>query len=102
MSEFSRRDILRCLALGGAVVAGELWIPGQRVISIPNAGLALTAAEWVSLIHADMSRVFDIAYAKYQDVFVACYQEGGAIRSVVSKDGIDWEHIKHKDLFVDA
>jgi hypothetical protein len=31
-----RRDILRALALGGAVVAGELWIPGKRLISIPS------------------------------------------------------------------
>jgi len=33
---YSRREFLRCLALGGAVVAGELWIPGQRVISLPD------------------------------------------------------------------
>lgn len=32
----SRRDLLRTLALGGAVVAGELWIPGQKLISIPS------------------------------------------------------------------
>lgn len=32
----NRRDILRAIALGGGIVAGELWIPGQRVISIPR------------------------------------------------------------------
>lgn len=32
----NRRDILRAMALGGGVVAGELWIPGQRVFSIPT------------------------------------------------------------------
>lgn len=32
----NRRDVLRAIALGGGVVAGELWIPGQRVISIPK------------------------------------------------------------------
>lgn len=38
----NRRDILRAIALGGGVVAGELWIPGQRVVSIPS-GLSLNA-----------------------------------------------------------
>lgn len=32
----SRRSFLRGLALGGAVIAGELWIPGAKVISIPK------------------------------------------------------------------
>ncbi len=31
----NRRELLLGLAAGGAVVAGELWIPGQRLISIP-------------------------------------------------------------------
>ncbi len=34
--QYSRREMLRALALGGAVVAGELWIPGQKLISIPS------------------------------------------------------------------
>ncbi len=33
----NRRELLRGLALGGAVIAGELWIPGKRLISIPKA-----------------------------------------------------------------
>lgn len=32
----NRRDILRAMALGGGVVAGELWIPGRRAFSIPR------------------------------------------------------------------
>lgn len=32
----NRRDVLRAMALGGGIVAGELWIPGQRLISIPK------------------------------------------------------------------
>ncbi len=102
MSEFSRREVLRAMALGGAVVAGELWIPGQTLISIPNAGVVLTRGEWGSLLGAEMNRVFDIQYRKFQDVYVACYQDGGAMKSVVSDDGINWEHIKHQDLYVDA
>jgi hypothetical protein len=32
-----RRSFLRGLALGGVAVAGELWIPGQKLISIPKS-----------------------------------------------------------------
>ena len=41
MTNFTRRDLMKCLAAGGAVVVGELWIPGQRLISIPK-----TMTEW--------------------------------------------------------
>ena len=33
---FSRREFLAALAAGVAVVAGELWIPGQKTIFIPS------------------------------------------------------------------
>ena len=33
---FSRREFLAAMMAGGAVVAGELWIPGQKLISIPS------------------------------------------------------------------
>ena len=33
----TRRDLLRCLALGGMVVAGELWIPGAKKIFISSS-----------------------------------------------------------------
>ena len=32
----SRRDILRAIALGGGLVAGELWTPGAKLISLPS------------------------------------------------------------------
>ena len=32
---YTRRELLRCLALGGMVVAGGLWLPGQTKIFIP-------------------------------------------------------------------
>lgn len=35
-SGIDRRTFLRGLALGGAVIAGEMWIPGAKVISIPK------------------------------------------------------------------
>lgn len=34
-----RRQLLKGLAAGGLIVAGELWIPGQKLISIPKRGL---------------------------------------------------------------
>lgn len=42
----SRRDILRAMALGGGIVAGELWVPGARVISIPSDDV-LSRFRWV-------------------------------------------------------
>ncbi len=32
----NRRELLACLAAGGVVVAGELWMPGRKLISIPS------------------------------------------------------------------
>ena len=32
----NRRELLACLAAGGTVVAGELWFPGAKLISIPK------------------------------------------------------------------
>ena len=32
---YTRRDLLKYLAAGGMVVAGELWIPGQTKIFLP-------------------------------------------------------------------
>lgn len=37
--QYSRRQILRAFALGGGLIAGELWVPGARLISIPSAGV---------------------------------------------------------------
>ena len=34
---FSRREFLAAMAAGGLVVAGELWIPGQKLISIARS-----------------------------------------------------------------
>lgn len=32
----SRRQFFAALAAGGTVVAGELWVPGRKLISIPK------------------------------------------------------------------
>lgn len=36
MGSFSRREFMAAMAAGGAVIAGDLWIPGEKVISIPK------------------------------------------------------------------
>lgn len=32
----SRRELLRAIALGGGIVAGELWVPGARKMFLPS------------------------------------------------------------------
>ena len=56
MTKFSRRELLKCLAAGGAVVAGELWVPGARTIFIPSHSLDESSGRWVSLNIDDFSR----------------------------------------------
>ena len=36
----NRRELLLGLAAGGTVIAGELWFPGKKLISIPKPSLA--------------------------------------------------------------
>lgn len=33
---FSRRELLKAFAAGGLVIAGKLWLPGDKLISIPS------------------------------------------------------------------
>lgn len=33
---YTRREIMACLAAGGLIVGGKLWTPGQKLISIPR------------------------------------------------------------------
>ena len=34
----NRRQLLKALAAGGVLTASGLWMPGQKLISIPKAG----------------------------------------------------------------
>lgn len=34
--EMTRRQFLAAMLAGGVVVAGELWVPGRKLISIPK------------------------------------------------------------------
>jgi len=61
----NRRELLKGLAAGGIFVAGELWIPGQKLISIPKA------AQGFRPIDLTMPR-----NAMVGDLLIACYGNG--------------------------
>jgi hypothetical protein len=72
-----RREFLRGLALGGVVVAGELWIPGQKLISIPkisnpydqvavfSRGRIMTAAAFRAILLKELNETFKDVYSAY-------------------------------------
>ena len=57
---YSRREILRAIMLGGGIIAGELWWPGQKLISIPSTEevLRYTAMERYSYGYTDGRAAF--------------------------------------------
>ena len=63
--QYSRRQILRAIALGGGFIAGELWWPGRKLISIPTTDevLRYTATERYSHAWVD-ERAFGLAQVK--------------------------------------
>jgi len=65
VKQFSRREILRAMMLGGGVIAGELWWPGQKLISIPSTEevVKYTATERYSHGWVD-ERAFGMAHVK--------------------------------------
>ena len=97
MSEFSRRDVLRAFALGGAVVAGELWIPGRVLISLPSPRLPPTEDELERAVAKFL--LHDAEVIRYKNLWIAASQNGGAL---LSKDGIHWEAIHPTKLFRDG
>lgn len=64
--QYSRREILSAIMLGGGVIAGELWWPGQKLISIPTTDevLRYTATERYSHGWTDPRGGFGLAQAK--------------------------------------
>ncbi len=50
VNKLSRRDLFKALAAGAVMTAGGLWLPGQKLISIP---------EMVSLTLADKIDIFE-------------------------------------------
>lgn len=89
---FTRRQILRAVALGGGLIAGELWWPGRTLISIPT----VYAGDFIGLSVQQMTdHAFNVAYAAREQVFVACHSEHGAL---VSPDGVWWKSIRYSDV----
>lgn len=50
---FSRREFMKAVMAGGAVIAGELWVPGAKLISIPRE-LVLPSRPRFLVVGADM------------------------------------------------
>jgi hypothetical protein len=83
---------MRAFALGGMFVAGTLWIPGQRLISIPK--LRGTMEELEQIVARFLLN--DAEVIRYRDLWIAASLEGGAL---LSKDGIHWEGIAPTELY---
>lgn len=82
----SRRQFLQALALGGAVIAGEIWIPGQRLISIPRPAWPWTANP--AMLLADFYQTFEEFQNAWEIVDgspVITFPEGGG--GVLRVDG---------------
>lgn len=43
---FNRRELLKAIGLGGGVIAGELWVPGQRKVFMPSGNIATERWQW--------------------------------------------------------
>lgn len=113
--EYSRREILRAFALGGAVVAGELWIPGQRLISIPKypidpqiplygvtpqkVSAIMTRAEFRELMQSSLNEAFDEVYADRRDPFD---DKWAAIKITLDEESsqISMKGITHEEMYV--
>jgi hypothetical protein len=85
---------MRALALGGAVVAGELWIPGRVLISLPSPRPFPTEDELDRAVARFL--LHDSEIIRYKELWIAASQNGGAL---LSKDGIHWEAIHPTELY---
>lgn len=67
-----RRDFLKMLMAGAVVVAaGELWVPDQKLISIPSGKIytgsgIMTRADFRKHLQEGLNAVFDEEYRRYQ------------------------------------
>ncbi len=85
---YSRRQILRALALGGGVIVGELWWPGQKLISIPQGTeLRYKATEHYGFGYTDIraSEMFGLAVAKPEGQSV--------LYDPVVAQRVEWSHL---------
>ncbi len=65
--KYSRREILRAFALGGSFIAGKLWIPGQKLISIPASGGVIKPCASTYLYDAVQACMWNGVYPEFED-----------------------------------
>lgn len=106
--QFSRRDILRAIALGGGVVAGELWWPGKQLISIASEPV------WVdpfglAPIKAEGARVLYDPALNEDNLEQMCIELANSMRHTMdqaavkvfhNRDGIQLRSISHREMYV--
>lgn len=78
--QYSRREILRAMMLGGGLIAGELWWPGKTLISIPEEQGPLVYKATMRFSHGwvDERNVFGLAPIKPEGG-VVMYDEGQSV-----------------------
>lgn len=121
MSNHSRREILRAFALGGMFVAGELWIPGKRFISIPKVapvfpegwvvaeeiiepgqvGISsgvMTRAEFQAMMRDSLNDVFQEVYGYGQ-----LHPKWAAVKVIVDEENgeLGMKGITYKEFYTD-
>jgi hypothetical protein len=48
----NRRELLKAIAAGGVITAAGLWMPGSKLISIPNISRIPSKAQWIYAMDA--------------------------------------------------
>jgi hypothetical protein len=94
---------MRALALGGAMVAGELWIPGRTFISLPPPRLKYSATEHflASPDEDELKRVVakfllqDSEVIRYKNLWIAASRDG----ALMSRNGYEWEAIHPTEMY---
>jgi hypothetical protein len=97
---------MRALALGGAMVAGELWIPGRTFISLPPPRLLKYKATerfspgWTE-DEDELKRVVakfllqDSEVIRYKNLWIAASRDG----ALMSRNGYEWEAIHPTEMY---
>ena len=97
--QYSRREILRAMMLGGGLIAGELWWPGQKLISIPTTEevLRFTATERYSMGWADERMVFGLAQVKPEGGIV--HYDPDPLTLEGNEEAVVWQRVDGSEIF---
>lgn len=106
----NRRDLLKGLAAGGLIVAGELWIPGAKKIFIPSGMRFHTDSDRVTIVESYSQRndgrwthiITSPTAQKVEVVDIApYYSRSGQIDFVEQTrivTGLEYQHMMYSDL----